>query len=97
MPESREYVDAADNSPFGKWFNGLDGQAAAKVTMAIKKVELGNTSNAKRISEGVYEIKIHFGPGYRVYFGYDGDTLIILLGGGTKQRQEVDIRKAKEC
>jgi putative addiction module killer protein len=51
----------------------------------------GNLSNVKPVGEGVHEYKINFGPGYRVYFGYDGDVLIILLTGGTKRRQQRDI------
>jgi putative addiction module killer protein len=57
----------------------------------------GNLSNAKGVGEGVFEHRIDWGPGYRVYFGRDGDALLVLLCGGTKQRQQRDIEKAKEC
>ena len=62
---------------------------------AIFRMEQGNLSNASGVGQGVLEYRIHFGPGYRIYFGRDGDTLIILLGGGTKSRQHRDIENAK--
>ncbi|GAC1675102.1 MAG: hypothetical protein PVS2B2_09800 [Candidatus Acidiferrum sp.] len=92
----REYQDGAGRSPYGEWFDGLDAEAARKVTTAIYRVGLGNFSNAKSVGGGVFECKIHFGPGYRVYFGKDGERIVILLGGGTKQRQQNDIRLALE-
>jgi putative addiction module killer protein len=59
------------------------------------RLENGNTSNIKSVGGGVYEYKINFGPGYRVYFAYDGKNIIILLAGGTKKRQSKDIETAK--
>jgi putative addiction module killer protein len=64
------------------------------VTTALYRVGLGNFPNVKSVGAGVHECKIHFGPGYRIYFGKDGERIVILLGGGTKQRQEYDIRVA---
>ena len=64
--------------------------------MALVRLGQGNTSNAKTVGEGVLEYRIDWGPGYRVYFGRDGHTLVILLTGGTKQRQQRDITRAKE-
>jgi putative addiction module killer protein len=90
-----EYLDPAGRSPFGDWFDELDATAAAKVSMALARMEQGNLSNAKSVGEGVLEYRIDFGPGYRVYFGRDGRTLLILLGGGTKQRQQRDIEAAR--
>ena len=58
-------------------------------------MELGNLSNVRSVGSGVSEYRIDFGPGYRIYFGRDGDTLIILLAGGTKQRQQRDVEAAK--
>jgi putative addiction module killer protein len=72
----------------------LNVQAAVKVTAALERIAAGNLSNVKSVGDGVLEYKIDFGPGYRVYFGRHGDRLVILLGGGTKKRQQVDIRKA---
>ena len=74
--------------------NGLNAQAAAKVTIAITRIGKGHTANLKGVGGGVAEFKIDFGPGYGVYFGKDGDRLVILLGGGTKTRQKQDIQAA---
>ena len=63
----------------------------------IARMEQGNFSNAKGVGEGVLEYKIDFGPGYRVYFGRDGGTIVILLTGGTKKRQQRDIDAGKGC
>lgn len=88
-----EYV-ADGVSPFRRWFDDLDAQAAAFVTTAIERLAEGNVSNVRSIGEGAAELKINRGPGYRVYFGWDGKTLVILLGGGTKRRQQNDIEAA---
>jgi putative addiction module killer protein len=94
--ELRYYHTAGGESPFEIWFDGLDAAAAAKVSVALVRLGQGNTSNAKTVGEGVQEYRIDWGPGYRVYFGRDGETLVILLTGGTKQRQPRDIARAKE-
>jgi putative addiction module killer protein len=94
MPEIRYYASAAGREPFAAWFAELDAMARAKVTRAIVRLEQGNFSNVKSVGEGVFEYRIDFGPGYRVYFGQDGPTLVILLMGGTKQRQQHDIEAA---
>nr|HEV7953228.1 type II toxin-antitoxin system RelE/ParE family toxin [Candidatus Acidoferrales bacterium] len=90
----REYQDRRDHSPFRDWFDGLNSEAARKVTTAIYRVGLGNFSSVKGVGGGVHECRINFGPGYRVYFGKDGERFVILLGGGTKQRQQNDIHLA---
>lgn len=90
-----EYVDAAGKSPFGDWFNALAPQPAAKIAAALAKLEQGNLANAKSVGSGVVEHRIDAGPGYRIYFGRDGATLIILLAGGTKRRQQKDIEAAR--
>jgi putative addiction module killer protein len=95
MPELRQYVTERNRSPYGEWFDRLDNVAAAKVVTSLVRLEAGNTSNVKSIGEGVQELKIDFGPGYRVYFGWDGTVLVILLGGGTKKRQDQDIKAAR--
>jgi putative addiction module killer protein len=94
MIEIAEYLLESGESPFRRWFDELDPRAAAIITIAIGRLGEGNTSNVKSISEGVAELKIDRGPGYRVYFGWDGKVLVILLGGGTKQRQRGDIDAA---
>jgi putative addiction module killer protein len=96
LPVANQYEDANGRSPFEEWFIDLHPPAAAKVTGAIIRMEQGNFSNAKGVGAGVFEYKIDFGPGYRIYFGKDGDQLIILLGGGTKKKQQRDIDLAAE-
>ncbi len=95
MIEIREYLEADGRSPFARWFDGLNAPAAAKVAIAVTRVGHGNLSNLKGVGAGVHEIRINFGPGYRVYLGRDGERLVILLGGGTKKRQDRDIREAQ--
>jgi len=96
MIEISEYIDTQGQSPYARWFNRLNAQAAAKVATALIRMEQGNLSNVKSVGAGVHEYRLDFGPGYRVYFGRDGNTLIILLGGGTKKRQSQDIEAAKD-
>jgi putative addiction module killer protein len=91
--EIREFLDARGRSPFASWFDDLDAEAAAKITVALTRMERGNL--AKAVGGGVQEFRIDWGPGYRLYFGPDGDTLIILLCGGTKRRQQDDIAEAQ--
>lgn len=90
-----EYLDDEGRSVFGRWFDRLDGRAAAKVTIALTRLADDNLSNLKGVGGGVMEYRIDFGPGYRIYLGLDGDTIVILLGGGTKQRQQRDIEAAR--
>lgn len=96
MIEIREYVDSRGRSPFGRWFDGLDAGTAARVRTSLARMEAGNLSNVRGVGSGVLEFRINVGPGYRVYFGRDGDRLIILIGGGTKARQQRDIKGARE-
>jgi len=96
MIEIREYLDTQGRSPYARWFDRLNARAAAKVATALVRMEQGNLSNAKSVGGGLSEYRIDFGPGYRVYFAKDGDTLIILLGGGTKKRQQKDIEAAQD-
>jgi putative addiction module killer protein len=94
MIHVEEFVTDEDVSPFRRWFDALDDQAAAWIAVAIDRLGEGNTSNAKALGEGVSELRINRGPGYRIYFGWDGRLLVILLGGGTKRRQQSDIQTA---
>jgi putative addiction module killer protein len=94
MVEVREYLDRSGRSPFAAWSDRLNREAAAKVAAALARIQQGNFSNSKGIGAGTYEYRIDFGPGYRIYFGKDGDKLVILVGGGTKNRQQEDIRIA---
>jgi len=94
MIDVREYNDRDGRSPYAVWFNRLNAQAAAKVATALTRLAQGNFSNVKGVGSGVFECRIDFGPGYRVYIGKDGERLVILLGGGTKKRQQQDIETA---
>jgi len=95
LTEIEEYFSNDGRSPFGEWFDDLDSGAAAKVTIALTRMERGNFSNVKSVGAGVQEYRIDFGPGYRIYFGRDGETLIILVAGGAKRRQQKDIEAAQ--
>ena len=88
-------MDEHGRVPFETWILELDGQAQAKVTIALSRLERGNLSNVESVGDGVSELKLNWGPGYRVYFGQDGKTIIILLCGGTKKRQSRDVAAAK--
>jgi len=96
MIEVREYVPAGGSaSPFGKWFLALDTRARQLVDDAISRMRLGNLGDSKRVGGGVLERRIDSGPGYRIYFGRDGDTLILLLAGSTKRRQQHAVAAAQ--
>jgi putative addiction module killer protein len=93
--EIRQYIDCRGRNPFGRWFEKLDEEVQARVTVSLDRLERGNFSVAKGVGAGVYELRLDFGPGYRIYFGKDGERLIVLLGGGTKRHQQVDIEAAQ--
>jgi putative addiction module killer protein len=79
------------------WFAELDAAASAEIVRALTRMEQGNLSSVKGVGEGVLEYRIDFGPGYRIYFGRDGETIVVLLTGGTKKRQQRDIDSAHIC
>jgi len=82
---------------FAKWFAGLgDRQARARIDVRIRRLSLGNPGDVKRVGEGVSELRIDYGPGYRVYFARRGERLVILLAGGDKRTQDRDIALAIE-
>lgn len=93
--EIREFLHASGRSPFARWFEDLDAGAAARVTIALTRLSQGNFSTVEGVGAGVYELKIYFGPGYRVYFGKDGERIVILLGGSAKKRQSAAIGTAQ--
>jgi putative addiction module killer protein len=95
MPALREYEDERGRRPFGRWLDGLAASAAAKVTTALARLETGNTSALKAVGKGVSEVRIDFGPGFRVYVGQDGADLVILLRGSAKARQQQAIADAQ--
>ncbi|MCB9062321.1 MAG: type II toxin-antitoxin system RelE/ParE family toxin [Halobacteriovoraceae bacterium] len=91
------YVTENDKAPFLEWVNNLDMASQLKVDRLIQRVAQGGAKKSiKSLKDGVFEIKIPHGPGLRVYFGEDGDKLILLLVGGDKGTQSRDIKKAKE-
>jgi len=92
--EVHEYLLENGKSPYKKWFDALPATIAAKVSVALLKMEMGNLSNVKWF-DGIGEFVLNTGPGYRIYLGKDGPTMIVLLGGGTKHRQQKDIDQAK--
>jgi putative addiction module killer protein len=96
MPRLLEYLTADGLSPFGRWFRALDPMARARVSRAMTRLEAGNAGDWRAVGHGVMELRIHVGPGYRVYYGWDGDEVILLLGGGTKQRQGSAIAMARD-
>jgi len=95
MPQTREYEDERGQCPFSRWFGGLEAVAAAKVRRSVAKLEAGLLPNVKRVGGGVHEARVEYGPGYRVYFAFDGEELVLLLGGGEKHGQSGDIAAAQ--
>jgi putative addiction module killer protein len=89
------YTSSDGRRPVEVWFRGLPAPAAARVTTALTRLSLGNRSNVESVGGGVFELKIHHGPGYRVYFGNLNERLVLLLAGGAKDRQSSDITDAK--
>ena len=91
----RVWVEPGGKCPFEVWFSRLDGRSAAKVTVALRRLATGNDGHVRALGDGVSELKIDWGPGLRVYFGRVGTTIVVLLGGGDKHRQQSDIDAAK--
>jgi len=96
MAKVTQYETEDGKVPFQRWFSSLATRAALKVRTAVAQMEAGNFGDHKSVGGGVWERRINFGKGYRVYFAKDGDELVILFCGGTKARQQSDIDKAKE-
>jgi putative addiction module killer protein len=86
------YTDATGEKPFRKWLHSLrDRSAFARIATRLERVELGNVGDHKNVGSGVFELRIHYGPGYRVYYAYSGNQIVLLLLGGDKSTQEQDI------
>jgi putative addiction module killer protein len=93
--EIRRYRTVAGGEPFTEWLGDLpDRQARARILARLERLEAGNFGDVKFLRDGVSELRIDWGPGYRVYFGRDGRTVIVLLCAGDKRKQDADIRKA---
>jgi len=96
LRELRSYESSPGVSPFDDWLNGLrDAKGQVIIEMRLDRLSQGNFGLCKAVGEGVLELKIHFGPGYRVYFAEDGPRIVLLLVGGDKATQEKDIKVAK--
>ena len=89
------YLATDGKDPFDEWLQGLSQETRARILTRLDRVEHGNFGDHKIVSEGVWELRFTFGPGYRVYYGRDGMQLVVLLGGGTKGRQARDIEVAQ--
>ena len=94
--ELLEYLTENNKNPFRRWLERLhDRQARAKIRVRLNRIRLGNFGDSKSVGDGVHEIRVRYGPGYRVYFGHKGNTVVILLFGGDKKTQSKDIALAK--
>ncbi|MCE5281099.1 MAG: type II toxin-antitoxin system RelE/ParE family toxin [Deltaproteobacteria bacterium] len=90
-------IEVRQTETFSQWFDSLrDRQARARINVRIRRLSLGNFGDAKPVGEGVSELRVDFGPGYRVYFVRRGLRLVILIAGGDKRTQDRDIRKAQK-
>ncbi len=96
MAKVTQYETAAGVVPFQRWFASLGTKAALKVRTAVAQMEAGNFGDHKSVGGGVWERRINFEKGYRVYFAKDGPEVVVLFSGGTKARQQTDTEKAKE-
>ncbi len=92
-----EYVTCDGRSPFGEWLDGLsDRKARARVRVRLDRLSLGNLGDCRSLGGGLHELRIDYGPGYRLYFAEIGDRIVLLLTGGTKRSQRRDINEATE-
>lgn len=90
------YEDERGRQPFAEWLLDLaDGRATQRINTRILRLEAGNFGDCKPVGGGVLELRVDYGPGYRVYFARDGQTLILLLCGGDKRTQQADIQTAQ--
>lgn len=89
------YLTATNKKPFKEWLDGLDINTRAKIRIRLDRVRLGNLGKNRHVGEGVYELKIDYGPGYRAYYALNGKTVVLLLIGGDKSTQKKDILQAK--
>jgi len=95
--EVREYLTSDGRCPFGEWLAGLrDRQARIRILGRLDRMRAGLRGDWKAVGKGVFELRVDHGPGYRVYCGQDGDTLVLLLCGGDKRTQARDIEVAHD-
>lgn len=98
MIEIVMYATGTGQEPFSDWQDKLDKKTKAIIMQRLDRIRFGNFGDAKRLQgvSGIWEFRIDYGPGYRVYFGKEGSTIVILLTGGSKKNQIKDIAKAKQ-
>jgi putative addiction module killer protein len=95
--EIQNYTTEDGREPFAEWLDALrDNRAIDKIEKRLKRVASGNLGDYRGVGEGVLELRIDYGPGYRIYFGQKGSIIILLLCGGDKSSQEQDILKARQ-
>jgi putative addiction module killer protein len=91
----REYLTADGRSPFREWLESLDVAIRARIQARVLRFETGNLGDHKRVAAGIWEARLDFGPGYRIHFGKDGLSIVLLLAGESKPSQAKDIRRAR--
>ena len=89
-------LEVRQTQTYSDWFNSLrDHLARTRIDIRIRRLSLGNAGDVKPVGEGVSELRINYGPGYRIYFVHQGKICVVLLAGGDKSSQDQDISKAK--
>ena len=95
--ELKEYLTSTGSNPYRQWFDSLrDTKTKARIESRLTRIELGHPGDHKPVGQGVFELRLMFGSGYRIYFGLDGENIILLLIGGNKNSQATDIKKAQK-
>ena len=94
--EVKIHQDQNGQKPFNNWFLKLDLKTRVRITQRINRIEHGNLGDYKNLGDGIYELRFFFNSGYRIYFGKEGNTIIIILCAGDKSSQSKDIEKAKQ-
>ncbi|MHB8762681.1 MAG: type II toxin-antitoxin system RelE/ParE family toxin [Coriobacteriia bacterium] len=90
-------IEIRQTDEYESWFDGLrDREARFRIIVRIRRLSLGNLGDVKPVGEGVSELRITYGPGYRIYIKQQGDTLVVLLAGGDKSSQKRDVERAKQ-
>jgi putative addiction module killer protein len=95
MYDIQNYLTTDGRDPYAQWLSGLaDRQARARILVRVARMGAGNLGDCKPLSDGVWELRIDWGPGYRVYYAMAGKRLVLLLVGGDKRKQQADINTA---
>ena len=92
-----EYLTDAGRNPFRAWLTGIKDRFTAGIIQGrITRLEFGNLGDCKSVGKEVFELRINYGPGYRIYFAWDGESVVVLLAGGDKKTQTMDIKRAQK-